>query len=224
MVPAKETAEEQLLRMIEGPGGPRSARAPQRGFSPRQLVQRIRARSSVLWPFAPAGQANQDQTDGFLRRMHVAERFLWVVLAGLGVYLAADLVLIKRRLPAVAMRATPEAGSHSSSQPVMAEDQLKPLAEYREAIMARNPFGSATKGAGESAGGQGSKGKLAELTASLSVVGINRGAVPEALIEDAGAQRTHFVKVGDQVNGLTVKSIDQRGVTLTYEDEELTLQ
>ena len=66
--------------------------------------------------------------------------------------------------------------------------------------------------------------KLADLVSSLTVVGINRGTVPEALIEDTQAKRTHFVKVGDQVNGVTISSISSEGVKVTYEGEEAILQ
>ena len=48
--------------------------------------------------------------------------------------------------------------------------------------------------------------------------------MPEALIEKSDEKRTYFVKVGDQINGVTVKTIDQRGVTVAYEGEEITLQ
>ena len=68
------------------------------------------------------------------------------------------------------------------------------------------------------------KSALETITATLKVVGINRGRVPEALIEDTAAKRTYFVKVGDQVNSLTVKGIDKRGVTVMYQDEETLLQ
>ena len=77
---------------------------------------------------------------------------------------------------------------------------------------------------GAAPGGPQAKSKLEELVGGLTVVGINRGRVPEALIEDAKATRTYFVKIGDDLNGLKVKAIDQNGVTVTYEGEETTLK
>ena len=225
MVPAKETAEEQLLRMIEGPGGPKPSRGPLRGFSPKRFVEQLRERGETLWRLAlPAQQG--ERSDVLLWRLHLAERICWVILAGLGIYLIVDLALIKRQPPTILVRTMPEGASPTQrGASGLAEDQLKPLAEYREAIMSRNPFGGhLAKGAGGSTGDQGAKGKLIELTKSLTVVGINRGRIPEALIEESTAQRTYFVKVGDQINGLTVKSIDQSGVTVGYEGEETLLQ
>ena len=56
------------------------------------------------------------------------------------------------------------------------------------------------------------------------MVGINRGKVPEALVEDTEAKRTYFVKVGDEINGLKISAIDVNGVKVTYEGEEAVLQ
>ena len=225
MVPAKETAEEQLLRMIEGPSGPKPSRNPLKGFSPQRLVEQLREQSEVLWRWALPSQ-QRESADVLLWRLHLAERICWVVLAGLGIYLVVDLLFIRRQPPTIVVRTMPQGASPlQRSTSTLAEDQLKPVAEYREAIMSRNPFGGhLAKEAGGGTGDQGTKGRLLELTKSLTVVGINRGRVPEALIEDRAAQRTYFVKVGDKINEVTVKSIDQSGVTVSYEGEETSLQ
>ena len=91
-------------------------------------------------------------------------------------------------------------------------------------MAARNPFRLSAGRLSEPATGQTVRSKLLELTSQLTVVGINRGRVPEALIEDKDAKRTHFVKVGDQINGVTIIRIDSQGVTVRYEGEETTLQ
>ena len=66
--------------------------------------------------------------------------------------------------------------------------------------------------------------RLAELTASLTVVGIGLGRVPDALIEDTEEKRTFFVRIGDRINDLVVESIESNGVVVSYEGQETLLQ
>ena len=65
--------------------------------------------------------------------------------------------------------------------------------------------------------------KLAEMTKGLVVVGINRGANPDAIIENTQEKRTFFVKVGDKVNELTVKEIKHDTVVITYEGADVEI-
>ena len=224
MVPAKETAEEQLLRMIEGPGGPPSSSRP-RNPSVERVAAGLRGWAEGLWrrllPFRP----HRETSDVLLWRLRIAERLAWIVLAGLPVYLVVDLWVVQPRLPTLKPLQAPAAtGGADRTSAAMAEDHLKPLAEYREALVTRNPFGLAIQKISEAVGGAQEKSRLAQLAGSLTVVGINRGRIPEALIEDTAAKRTVVVKVGDQVNKLTVKSISQDGVVVTYEGEETTIK
>ena len=218
MVAAKETAEEQLLRMIEGPGkSPASPRGPWHHAMLQQLAGRFSIGVEALRRLAFPLSTHQDGGDMLLSRLRFAERIVWVLLGGLGVYLIVDLFLVQLKPPTLTLHASlPEATLPGPS--MVTDEQLKPLADYKQAVVSRNPFALAAKSLGEAVAS--SKSKLQELTATLSVVGINRGRVPEALIEDAAAKRTYVVKVGDELNGLTVKTIDQRGVTVSYENEE----
>ena len=222
MAAAKETAEEQLLRMIEGPG-PDSSKGPWQRFAPKRWLEQLRGSGEALRRLAlPSAR---DSGDVFLWRLHLAERLSWVVLTLLGVYLIVDLVVVRRQPPTVIVHTGSEAQPTGPlPNPMLAEDQLKPLPAYQEAITARNPFTGRRADSTEAIVIPGVKGKLTELTKTLSVVGVNRGRIPEALIEDSAASHTYFVKVGDQINGVTVKSIDDAGVTLTYEGEETVLQ
>ena len=222
MVPAKETAEEQLLRMIEGPGGPPPSRGPVRQAPFARLIDQVRSRLERLWRGAAAGPSHQDATDALLVRLRIAERLFWVVLAALTLYLALDLFVFQLRPPARRAHAVPAAGLSGASAPP-AESSLKSLDDYRETLAARNPFGlpfrpAATDSAPEP------KRKLSELIKPLTVVGINRGRVPEALIEDSAEKRTYIVKVGDKVGAMVVKAIDASGIKLTYDGEESLLQ
>ena len=222
MVRTKETAEEQLLRMIEGPKGPVSSSGPLRHFAPERLRERLRGRLELLRRWALPMEQSGAGSDGILWRLHLAERVCWIVLASLGLYLVADLLFMNRRPPTIVLQTRPSAGTASDGVVVgaLAEDRLKPLADYRQALLTRNPFGLSTPAIVKS---QGAKSRLGELMATLTVVGINRGRVPEALIEDTTAKRTSVVKVGDQINGVTVKFIDQRGVVVMYQNEEALL-
>jgi len=224
MVSAKETAEEQLLRMIEGPAGPSSPRGPLKKFSVEQVTEQIRSRVGLLWRWALPAGASHEHADAFLWRLRIAERVFWGVIGTLAIYLVVDLAMLKRRPPMISVRPSTHAVVASSAPEASApaEERLKSLAEYREALATRNPFGLSPIGGG-GAGNAKAKSHLTDLVAPLVVVGINRGRVPEALIEDSQDQHTHFVKVGDEINGLKISAIDERGVTLSYEGEETIL-
>ncbi len=240
MVPAKETAEEQLLRMIEGPAGPPVSGGPWRRLAPARLVELARSGVGTLWRWTQPAQQARAASDMLLWRLRLAERVFWVVLGGLAVYLVVDLVAVKARVASLAPPdssppasaaattggpGTTPAGSAALRVPALrAENHLRALAEYREALVARNPFGLVAPASSGSAASPVVKDHLQELTGALTVVGINRGKVPEALIEDGEAQRTYFVKVGDEVKGLRVQSIDERGVTVSYEGEQALLR
>ncbi len=218
---AKETAEEQLLRMIEGPAGAgRPATGPQRQSPVHQLVQRAQAFVDGLRAAVSGWLRPTTTADLFLWRLRLAERMFWLVLIGLGAYLIVDLLFGNTRLPAV--NTAPVGRVTAPTTGPSAEDQLKPLSEYRQRLLARNPF--MLSAAKPTTAAPAASSRLAELASALTVVGINRGRVPEALIEDSADQRTHVVKVGDQVNGVTIKAIDQRGVVLSLEDEEIVLK
>jgi len=206
--------------MIEGPVRPPAPRGPMKRLPVDQLLERARAALDALsaW-LLPAGRRRV--ADAFLWRLQLAERVVWVVLAGLGIYLVVDLFVLRLRPPALAI---PVASSLGPGAEAVVGEHLKPVADYHQLIAGRNPFGLTGGMRSPSVSDQAKESRLEQLTRTLVVVGINRGRVPEALIEDTQAKRTHFVKVGDQISGLTVKAIDKRGVTLAYEGEELLLQ
>ena len=211
--------------MIEGPGGPAPKGSPTvRGGLGRVLdpfhegADRVRR-----WFKGPRVQ--KDQPDAFLWQLQLAGRAFWVILGGLIVYLVVDLWVLQPKPPTLIAQTVPATASAPGAiQPHEGEDLAREAAEYRNTLAARNPFRLSVQRLVEGGGGQTAKAKLQDLIASLAVVGINRGTIPEALVEDSQAKKTYFLKVGDQVNGLTVKAIDQNGVAVTYEGEETTLQ
>ncbi|MDP3766927.1 MAG: hypothetical protein Q8S13_02835 [Dehalococcoidia bacterium] len=199
--------------MIEGPsaarGGPK-LRGWQ-GWAAR--VQEAPERLS-RW-LTPARQP----ADPFLARLQLADRLMWVVLGALGVYVLGDLFFHPAQVPAL-----PSAQTVAGDAAPLTQDGLAPVAQYQDAIAGRNPFNLSSKRSTGDLKETSARQKLEALTKSLSVVGINRGRIPEALIEDAEAKRTHFVKVGDTLNGLTVAAIDASGVMVEYDGEETLLK
>ena len=219
MVPAKETAEEQLLRMIEGPAAP-SPKGSAGGSPAGRMLDPMRDSWDALrrWIRGRAGAPARDRGDAFLTQLRLASRIFWALLAALGLYLVVDVVILQPAAPRLA------APPHASGESPTVRETGGKLQEYREALAARNPFRLEAVRVQDAPASQTAQAKLQELIAKLTVVGINRGAVPEALIEDGESKRTHFVKVGDVINGVTISGIDQEGVKVSYEGEETVLK
>ena len=226
MVPAKETAEEQLLRMIEGSKGSAPSKVAWHPASLGRFMAPFWKGGGFLRRWSGRTLSQRDQGDAFLWQLQLTGRVFWVILAGLGLYLVVDLWVLQPTLPPTLLsQVTPPPGpATSGTLPPTLEEQLRQSAEYRSTLAARNPFRLATGRMSETTAGQSVKNKLVELTNTLTIVGINRGKIPEALIEDTEAKHTYFVKVGDQINGMTVSAIDENGVKITYEGEELVLK
>ncbi len=221
MAAYKETAEEQLLKMIEGPEGAKPPStvepAPVPRFRPfREMFQEGKAR--LLRILLPGW--GQSHGDPLLWNLRLASRILWVFLAGLGAYVIFALVLVQPRY-----RSHPglPAGTASSGS-VSARNPLRPLGDYLGALLQRDPFTGRNLSPGQESSSQGAHRHVEELTNGLKLVGIDRGPQPAALIENAGQKRTFIVNVGDEINGMKVKKITSEGVVLSYEGEEVVLQ
>ncbi len=69
--------------------------------------------------------------------------------------------------------------------------------------------------------------RIGALTKNLKLVGISWLESPDtasAMIEDTQSGITHFLRVGDKINEVTVKTIYADRVILTYEDEEVAVR
>ena len=219
---AKDTPAEQLLRVIEGspmPTAPGATTA--KSASPlKWLVERLHA---LLAGLAQLVLPAQREADSFLWNLRVAHRVLWVVLAGLGAYLALDVLAIRPTSRLASHLLPPSKADAAPAPSVSAGPSLRALSEYLAAAQRRNPF-TGTVATAAKAASKTTKKRLADLAGDLVVVGIDRGANPIALVEQTSQQHTYMLKVGDTVNGMTVKSITPDGVVVTYEGEELTLK
>ena len=211
--------------MIEGPAAPVS-RPPGRRLSFGGVVGSVaEAIGGIRHWGVRAPRGYHDPSDKFLAQLRLVGQIFWVVLAILGTYLVVDIWLRPPQPPTVAaLPASVATDRAPTGLEPSAEQRMTRAVEYRQALASRNPFRLEAPKTAQAPTAQTVKSKLAELISTLSIVGINRGAVPEALVEDTQAKRTYFVKVGDQLNGLTVRAIDQNGVTVTYEGEQATLQ
>lgn len=219
----KDTPAEQLLRMIEGPAG--DANAPHASATPslKQLWADLQELPGRLWSrLRPARR----ETDAFLWNLTMAQRLLWVVLLALGAYVAFELIVVRPtpKLERVVATGAPEPteGSPEASKSAAA-NSLKPLADYLAAVQQANPFGGAAAIVAAPVE-QSARHRLEDLAQGLVVVGIDRSANPEAIIEDTAQKRTYFVKVGDELNGMAIRAISTKGVIVSYEGEELLLR
>ena len=208
MVLPKETAEEQLLRMIEGSQGPQRSSAP----APAP------GRFSSWWEKLFSPRPRRIEADPFLLKLQLGSRFLWVILVGFAVYLVLSLFVMQPRHPAIST-STKEVPAAELSTAV--QSPLKPLPQYLEGFQQRNPFTGAV--AGQSVVVE-KKSRLQEAVQGLTLVGIDRGPNPAAIIENSAQQKSTVVSVGDNINGLKVKKITSEGVVLSDDVEEFLLR
>jgi type II secretory pathway component PulC len=96
-------------------------------------------------------------------------------------------------------------------------EDYKPLKVYIEEVKKRDIFRPVQ------AAGTVAKFSLQGLTKDLVLSGIYQGKYPEAIIEDKTTKKVYFLKEGDEVKGLKVKSILKDRVILQYGEEEVEL-
>lgn len=108
----------------------------------------------------------------------------------------------------------------------------KPASYYLENARQRNIFKIGAKGkAKEEAGAAETEAKpgapssrIIEVSSNLKLVGISWSSDPDAMIEDAKALRTFFVKKGQMVGELRVEAIFKDKIVLSYDGEEIELK
>jgi hypothetical protein len=107
--------------------------------------------------------------------------------------------------------------------------QLRELAEYISTVAERNifhPF-EAKKVEEKITPEEEKVVKISEKTSTLKLVGISWLDTPEsasAMIENSTTSVTHFLKIGDKINDVTVKMIYADTIILTFEDEEMEMK
>ncbi len=96
-------------------------------------------------------------------------------------------------------------------------EDYQPLRSYIEEVKKRDLFHPAT------AAGAFLKASLSGMTKDLSLSGIYQGQYPEVIIEDKATKKVYFLKQGDEIKGMKVKSILNDRVILQYGEEEFEL-
>ncbi|HTL48542.1 MAG TPA: hypothetical protein VL688_10840 [Verrucomicrobiae bacterium] len=208
--------EERLLRLIEkGEAGAVSA-APVKMTGWKGVLNRL----AFLQRF---GVRAPD--DRILFTLKSLSGLVWLVLAGLGLYFLAGVVPLplpgrfEHKQASLAPRAVSD-----EPQPAQAL-ALKPEEYYLEPLGQRNPFtnqSSVTEEEPAEAPPTPAE-VLHGMAEGLSVVGINRGAVPDAIVEDVVNKKSYFIKAGDKVKDMTVKEIKHNSVVLTYQGEDIEI-
>jgi hypothetical protein len=107
-------------------------------------------------------------------------------------------------------------GSKGESTP--AESNFK---DYSKAIAGKKIFGGALDAESRTLSGASSSNP--DFYKRFNLVGVIEGDDPQAIIEDKELQKTHYLIKGQSVEGLYVRAITKRKVTLAYEGEEVAL-
>jgi hypothetical protein len=93
--------------------------------------------------------------------------------------------------------------------------------DYQKLIDAKSIFVPPVAGTGKTVMPEGPG--LGDLIKDLRLVGIVPGDIPQAIIEDKRNNQTLFLKEGDMINDIEIKSISGGRVVLTRNDETVTL-
>ncbi len=219
------TPEKQLLNLIEGSklaaGGVQAEAIKHEGlsfFSPAAWAGRISFFTDELKKlFQRKGAAPLD-----VKLINHALTFLIFILA---VYFLSTFfvsMISLRKAPRLEFK-TSAANATVSPQEAMALKKV--AAYYLEKVTERDIFRMGEKKTSSAdAGPQPPSSKIIEATQSLKLVGISWSSDPDAMIEDAKAGRTFFVKRGQMVGDIKVQAIFKDKVILAYAGEEIELR
>lgn len=215
------TPEKQLLKLIEEPrdrvaGG---AVAKARGFSfwtPGVLLGR--------WTFA------QERVKHLLCAwrgpldIKKINALLSVLAVAVGIYFIVAAVLLSLRLSAVptfSFKTDPavKGGLKNASS-------LKSVDFYRQKAQARDLFKIGAKSPEPEATNRGPdlNAQAQEFLSKYKLVGISWSDNPDAMIEDTTAQKTYFMKRGQELDGVKIQAIFKDKVVLNYMNREIELR
>ena len=191
---AKESAEERLLKMMQKPGTPHVA-AP-----PAPLVNK-----KTVFVFSMRA-LNQILMLGIV-----------VCAAGLVYEMRSGLALMNKEFDVSADLKAPKAIAE------IALPSAKDAKYYLDKVGARNIFRPMDAQGGKASGVQ----TLAKRLAGYKLVGVAWLDLPQTasiMIEDTAHKTTYFLKQGEQLEGVTVKTIYTDRAVFGYENEETTIK
>ena len=203
MATQKPTPEEKLFAVIQGA---------------QQASPRARAQTVSL-----ATVSAQVQT--LLRGVELprVNRALSMGVIGLGAWCVLSPLLLRPRMDRVLTQVTKYLAPFVIAPPL---DGLKPSDEYVTLMRTSDPFrvgDAAAKSRPATAASAPATANAKALLADFKLVGISRGVVLQAMVEQVSQQTTHVLKAGDPLGPFTVKEVLEDRVILQIGTEELEL-
>ena len=192
---AKESAEEKLLKMMQKPGTAQIA--------------------------APAASSGSKKT-AFVFSMRALNRILM-----LGMVLCAAALVYEMRCGLTLINKEFDFSPDLKAPKAIAEIALpsaKDAKYYLDKVSARNIFRPMDAQSGGKASGVQT---LAKRLAKYKLVGVAWLDLPQTasiMIEDSANKTTYFLKQGEQLEGVTVKTIYTDRAVFGYENEETTIK
>ncbi|MDD4939661.1 MAG: hypothetical protein PHE18_05205 [Candidatus Omnitrophica bacterium] len=213
------TPEKQLLKLIEGA-------EPQKSFQGAAVKHRSLSLISFgAWKgrFLFFKKRFKEHSRGRARQLDVKllNRVLALLVFILAAYFLISLPVSVMNLKNIEnVRPVPEA---SRVQPEKEDTVLKrALTYYLEKARERDIFKMGKIAVPFS--GTLPSARILEATKDLKLVGIAWSNNPDAMIEDAAAKKTFFIKRGEMIGGIKVQAIFKDKVVLSYEGEEVELK
>ncbi|MDP3704138.1 MAG: hypothetical protein Q8R78_07095 [Candidatus Omnitrophota bacterium] len=199
----KPTPEEKLFAVIQGA----------RQASPRARVQAV--------PLA----ALTAQLQAILREMDLPRinRGLSIIIIVLAAWCLLNPLLFRPRMDRVLAQATKYLAPFVIAPPL---EGLKPSDEYVALMRTRDPFrvgGAAAKPRSATAAALPAIANAQAMLADFKLVGISKGTVPRAMVEQVSQQTTHVLTAGDPLGPFTVKEVLEDRVLLQLGTEKFEL-
>jgi len=196
----KPTPEEKLFAVIQG-----ASQA-----SPRARVHAV--------PLA----AMTAHLTTILRQMDLPRinRALSVAIIGLAAWCVLSPLLLRPRMDRVLKQATKYLAPFVIAPPL---EGLKASDTYIAAMRTTDPFRVGDAAVTPRPAVAPPTANATALLADFKLVGIARGTVPQAMVEQVSQQTTHVLKAGDPLGPFTVKEVLEDRVILQIGTEELEL-
>jgi hypothetical protein len=215
---AKEdiSPEERLFNAIEtNEGQPAKGESPKKNtLDFKELFLKLKKKTFSFG--IKKGEGDKKRFFDIFGSLKIANRILAAGSGVLAVFLITDMIMLKQNPDRIFAETAGMEAAPFQKKPITL---LKELSFYEEAAARRDIFNPPAKGYAKSA--LDTSPRISELTKNLILVGIYWGAHPEAMIEDAEAKKTYFLKRGDMVNGLRIRSILKDRIILEYQGEQM---
>ena len=230
MTKEKETAEQKLLKLIEASSPGQTAAQPAGGEVATQIAQAVHGQSPlaaipVFFRSIFGGKASSGNPFEFVFGLKEINHLLSAVIVVILAFLAIDFFNGMKSLQKKIDVAIDSSASKALTNSISA---IKNLNDYFGLIDQRNIFQPFEKKiVEEKIEAPAETKKISAMTEKLKLVGISwldSAETASVMIEDQESGATYFVRQGEKVKDLTVKTIYTDRVVLTYEDEETTIK